>query len=293
MKQNVDFVGIGAARCGTSWIANVLRAHPGICISEPKEIRYFNRHEMPVGSMRGKLNPNFDRSMDWYLRRFSHVKSGQICGEFSPVYLADARAPENLHKHLPNTKLLVCLRHPVSRAFSFYKLHRGNAIIPEISFEEALDQESVYVETGLYAAQLRRFLEFYDRQQIHIIIFEELIHDPEAGFKGLFSYLGVDTEVMLDYGSFHTNESAKRRSKKLHKLAFRTSQWLIDRGLSSILTGLRSAGAHRLFHKVNAAPPEVSSFELTRDARSTLTDRFASDIVDLEAILGRPIIAWR
>ncbi len=47
MSGTVDFIGIGAARSGTTWIAEVLRAHAEICISEPKEVRYFNRHVLP------------------------------------------------------------------------------------------------------------------------------------------------------------------------------------------------------------------------------------------------------
>lgn len=293
VQQGIEFVGLGAARSGTSWIANVLRAHPEICISEPKEVRFFNRYEMPVGRLRQKKNKNFDNDMDWYLQRFRHAKKGQIRGEFSPVYLADEHAAARLHETLPNAKLIACLRNPVARAFSLYRLHLGNGQIPDISFEEALAREPVYVETGMYGAQLERFLEFYDRSQIHLMIFEELIRDADAEFKRLFSFLGADPDVGIDYGSFHTNHSAKRRSKKLHRAAFRTSQWMIDHGFSSVLTMLRSAGAHTLFNKINGAPPEARRVELTDDIRATLAERFNEDIHAVEKILGREIIVWR
>lgn len=293
MTQAVDFVGLGAARSGTSWIANVLRAHPQICISEPKEIRYFNRYEMPVAHLRDKKNKNFDKSMDWYLQRFRHAKDGQVCGEFSPIYLADAHAPARLHETLPDTRLIACLRNPVARAFSLYRLHVGNGQLPGISFEEALEREPVYVDTGMYAAQLQRFLEFFDREQLHVMIFEELIRDTDTEFKRLFNFLDVEADVSIDYSSFHTNESAKRRSKKLHRAAFRTSQWLIDHGFSSVMTVLRSAGAHRLFNRINAAPPQAKKVDLREETRAALAERFSDDIHALEGILGREITVWR
>ena len=293
MKEVVDFVGLGAARCGTSWTANVLRAHPDICISEPKEVRYFNRYEMPVGSQRGKLNPNFDRNIDWYLRRFSHAKQGQILGEFSPVYLADMSSASRLHDELPAAKLIVCLRNPVDRAFSFYKSHRGIGLIPEISFEETLECEPAYVSTGMYAQQLRRFLKFFDRNQIHVLIFEDLISDPSGGFRKLFSFLEVDQNFTPNYGSFDTNESAKWRSKRIHKAAFKTSQWFIDNGFSGVLALLRSAGAHKLFNSLNAATAQLKELRLRPETRSRLTEIFSSDVADLESILGQQIIAWR
>ena len=178
MTNNIDFIGIGAPRCGTSWIANVLRSHPDICISEPKEVRYFNRNEMPVGRLKGNLNSNFDQDISWYLKRFSHAKNGQLCGEISPVYLSDESAPAAIKAQYPDVKLIVCLRHPVNQAFSFYKLHRGNSIIKPISFEQALEQEPVYIETSLYGKHLARYLEHFDKDKILFLVFEELIAEP-------------------------------------------------------------------------------------------------------------------
>jgi len=39
-EKTVDFISIGAPRCGITWLANCLRAHPDLCLSEPKEIKY-------------------------------------------------------------------------------------------------------------------------------------------------------------------------------------------------------------------------------------------------------------
>ena len=291
MSEEISFIGIGAPRCGTSWIANVLRAHPNICISEPKEVRYFNRMEMPVGKLKGNPNPNHEMGLDWYLKRFSHAKPGQLLGEISPVYLSDESAPAEIKAQFPNVKLIVCLRNPVDRAYSFYKLHKGNSIIEEMSFESALEQEDVYVQTGMYGKHMARYLEFFDREQILLLVFEELIANPERELGKIFDFLGVAVPEDLDPARHHTNESAKRRSNRLHKTAFKFSQWLIENGLSKVLELLRALGVHKLFNRINAAP--VQREPMRDETREELKKTFAEDVVKLEALFDVDLGRWK
>jgi hypothetical protein len=46
----VDFIGIGAPKCGTTWLFYGLGQHPRICLSEPKEINYFNSRDFRIGA---------------------------------------------------------------------------------------------------------------------------------------------------------------------------------------------------------------------------------------------------
>jgi hypothetical protein len=39
---NIDFIGIGAGKAGTTWVSEMLDTHPEICMSEPKELNYSN-----------------------------------------------------------------------------------------------------------------------------------------------------------------------------------------------------------------------------------------------------------
>ena len=53
--------------------------------------------------------------------------------------------------------------------------------------------------------------------------FEELIADPAAQLGRIFRFLGLEPPADLDPSKYHTNESAKRRSNRLHKAAFKFS----------------------------------------------------------------------
>lgn len=80
-KDKIDFIGIGAAKSGTTWLTTVLRQHPEIFLSKVKEIHYFNQYrgmdhyepnknyEKPIqNSVFISLSPlRFTPTLPWYL----------------------------------------------------------------------------------------------------------------------------------------------------------------------------------------------------------------------------------
>ena len=114
---NIDFIGIGTSKAGTTWVSEMLDAHPGICMSEPKEVNYFNEQNNYSINIK---NYNYGKGFNWYKKHFLHWRTGQIIGEFTPKYLADLKAPLRIKNAFPDVKLIVCLRDPVDRAFSQY-----------------------------------------------------------------------------------------------------------------------------------------------------------------------------
>ena len=83
-ELKLDFLGIGAQRAGTTWVARMLEAHPDICLSEPKELHFFNEKPSYVW---GPVNENFGPSFDWHGKHFAHCRKGSVKGEFTPHYL--------------------------------------------------------------------------------------------------------------------------------------------------------------------------------------------------------------
>ena len=47
-KRDVNFIGIGAPKAGTSWLAKALHAHPDICLSTKKETLFFVRSRRAI-----------------------------------------------------------------------------------------------------------------------------------------------------------------------------------------------------------------------------------------------------
>ena len=61
---NITFIGIGAHKSGTTWLANCLREHPEICFANKKEVLYFNKLANPLLSK--TLNIKYNWGLSWY-----------------------------------------------------------------------------------------------------------------------------------------------------------------------------------------------------------------------------------
>ncbi|MDJ0953309.1 MAG: sulfotransferase domain-containing protein, partial [Acidimicrobiia bacterium] len=129
------FVILGGQRCGTSSLYKYLGQHPEIAPSLRKEIEYFTidygngelwyRAHFPL-ALRRLISRLFGRSL--------------VTFEATPDYLFDPRAPERLQRLLPEARLIVLLREPVSRAFSHYH-HMARLGLDDLSFPDAIAAE--------------------------------------------------------------------------------------------------------------------------------------------------------
>ncbi|MEM1282984.1 MAG: sulfotransferase domain-containing protein [Chlamydiota bacterium] len=204
-----DFLVIGAQKSGTSSLYYYLTNHPQITKAKGKEIHYFNR--------------NFSKGIKWYKSQFPKKtkKSDFLTGEATPEYLFCSQIPKMVHDFFPKTKLIVILRNPVDRAFSHYKKnHRKNLRMGKEnrSFEEelstdlqiheensaSLHDDAYYGETGLlrrglYLEQIKRYLKFFPKKQLHIILTRDLENDPENTMNRLFQFLNLPNYTQSEY----------------------------------------------------------------------------------------------
>jgi Sulfotransferase domain len=189
-----DFVGIGAQRSGTSWWYRGIEAHPGIATVEgqAKELHYFNRF------WQGELP-------DGWIERYHQLfprPEGRLAGEFTPRYMQDFWTPPLIREAAPEARLLVLLRDPVERFRSgverTVRRSPGGRPIDLVQVSDALAR-------GLYAAQLRRVLDHFPREQLLVLQFERCRDEPLATLGASWRFLGLDPlgelpESMLERG---------------------------------------------------------------------------------------------
>ena len=81
-----NFIGIGAPRCGSTWLHDLLQSHPEVYMPERrKEVYFFNTH--------------YERGPEWYEGFFpadSEAGSWRAVGEITPVYMYDPLVPARL-----------------------------------------------------------------------------------------------------------------------------------------------------------------------------------------------------
>ncbi len=289
----INFVGIGAAKSGTTWLANRLKNHPDICLSEPKEVNYFNTTPpMADRYLYGRSeNPNRKRSIKWYKDHFRHCQSGKLIGEFSPIYLSDEKAPGNINANFPDIKILLCLRNPVERAYSHYWMYRNYFKVEHRSFEQAIKEEPYYIETGKYYKHLNHYLIFFDKKQIKIIFHDDIREHPGKVLCSVFNFLNV-SQIINPKTLYLMDNTAKRmRSQTVVKLMDTTSRLLIHARLMWLHEIIKKLGISRLvmtLNKIDASPPPMN-----RESRLFLQNFYKEDINNLSLLLNKDLSHWQ
>jgi len=181
-----DFIGIGVARSGTTWLSRGLSAHPDVSLSVPKEVHFFCEKTLTSLS-------NWELGFGWYAHRFRGDPDTQKLGEMSTSYLSDPVAVERIHEHYPDTKLIAALRNPVDAIYSCY--HHSETMYPmSDSFEAFIEDEPQFVDYYRYAPHIERLLKHFDRGQVHFILFEDIVSRPDKVLSDLYRFLDVDSD---------------------------------------------------------------------------------------------------
>jgi len=210
------FVVIGAMKCGTTALHRMLRGHPAIAMSDPKELNFFFGTAPPAPDADDRwAEGNWWRGVDWYAHHFpAHVP---VRGESSPGYTSPDH-PEvaaRLADTLPAARLVYLVRDPIDRAVSQYHHHRRDGAEPRPLVEALLDPGSQYVARSRYSERLAPFLDHVPRQRILVVAMEDLRDERDATLTRVLSFLGAGAPQSCDAGRPATRRPA-RLPRALH-----------------------------------------------------------------------------
>lgn len=186
---------VGAQRCGTTYLADVLAAHPRVAVAEPR------RPEPKVFLDDAVV----ERGRQWYVQTyFPHAGPDQLLVEKSTSYLDHPESAGQMQAVLGDVRALAQLRDPVSRAVSHWRFSAAHGVERrplEQALEESLRLEAewdrdrfsvspfAYLSRGDYAAALKPWAErFGDRLRIQFL--EELTSAASRATQ-MFTWLGL------------------------------------------------------------------------------------------------------
>ena len=210
-EQTPTFIVIGALKCATTALYATLQQHPKVRMSRVKETRYFAfEGDPPAFSGPGGAEWNRRVIPDWetYLSMFAGEGENQTTiGEVSPVYLTSyfpERTAANIHRRLPEIRLIAVLRQPAERAYSNFAFLRGKGREPLADFRQALAEEPkrkaagwnpgfYYHENGAYATNLQPYYTLFPQEHLHIVLFDDLLQHPARCLAELYDFIGVDS----------------------------------------------------------------------------------------------------
>ncbi|XP_067656667.1 carbohydrate sulfotransferase 15-like [Haliotis asinina] len=240
---------VGQPKCGTTDLFSKLSSHPDIA----DKTTYSAIHWLSRGRFKQRLldaPPKYRPRLtfDHYALRFRNSTiqverkvdltskiidyHPMIIGDHSPSTFSDnghwqeyvgnenCQEPRILNAHylrymIPDAKIILTLRDPVSRLYSSYCYFLGDGT-PEDFHENVVNQTKMYTDCfkkhgvrqcaynntlsemssmrigiGLYSVYLEDWFQTFPRKQIFVSFLENFSNEPEATLEKMFSFLGV------------------------------------------------------------------------------------------------------
>lgn len=173
------FLGIGSARCGTTWLYEVLAAHPGVFVSTTKELHFWTDQVRRHG-------------LAWYRGHFT-TPAGEppapVRGEITPAYASLPPAVISaMARSVPELKLVLLLRNPLDRIWS----HTLRAFY--------LDPAKPRDEQPMrrYIRRMERFMTVRLTQYERIIDDWTGVYGPDSLFVGLYDDVARDPAGLVE-----------------------------------------------------------------------------------------------
>lgn len=208
---------IGAQRSGTTWLYNMLDAHPDITMARPAypEPKYFLRPQSEVEGSRAYME-----------RYFTPGADAAIIGEKGTSYIEHPEAAARIKRMFPDARVIAILRHPVQRAISNFRFSVKHGIetrtmhdvfirnVPEPAIPNGISVSPFnYIGRGDYAHGLLPYREAFGTN-LKVLIFEELVGHAKA-LSELYGWLGVDPAFSPAHPSNPVNASEKEEREDL------------------------------------------------------------------------------
>ena len=278
-----NFLCVGTIKGGTTTLHDILKRHPDILLpSARKELRFFD------------VDENYGRGLSYYESFFSEYKGERAVGEIAPTYAYREDVAERIANALgPDLKLIFSLRNPIDRAYSHYLMNCMKQY-QNRSFDQALELERdrlrgsisdrarfSYLDQSRYSSQIRRFLNFFPRENMLFITFEEdLLQHRAAALAQICSLLEVEAvDIELDVWSNAGDRASIQKFPVLQGLG----------QLPLVRSAVNTKPAQAIKRLLKKPVPK----KLDEGTRRELIERhFVHEIRDLERLIGRDLQRW-
>jgi hypothetical protein len=216
----------GVPKGGTTSLFRYLAQHPDICASQVKELRFFDpvRYGEPVFPLES------------YAEQFQHWTGERYRMEGTPGYFSGGSPVATaVSASLDEPRVLISLRDPVERCWSWYRFVRGRARIPkEMTFASYIDRCEELHERGVDGLRENQafvglrggcYDDWYDSwrgllgDRLHVEFFDDLVEDPARVTRSVLRWLDLDEGPADGFQFAVENRSVQYRSRPVLRAA--------------------------------------------------------------------------
>jgi len=296
---------IGAPKCATTSLFYWLAQHPDVCGSSNKETYYLLDPEYP---MVREGNANFHRDgLEGYSSFFQDCHAEQYRLEATPDYLYQETALEVISQLEPKPQVIVVLRKPSERVYSLYQFARNNAgtLDLDVSFAEFVDaiqndRELLAskpilrraIKQSQYVDYLHGWVSALGRENVHVILFENMTQKPLECLRTLCSKLDIDASFYDGFDFVAYNKTVSVKNKTLHRFRAR-AHTVISRYFAGFIPGRVKEMVHSIYNAINQSPEKNSrTAEEQRVIEEIESKHFAPYNHQLEQLLAIDLAVW-
>jgi len=285
MKNRVypNFLYIGASKAGSSWIYECLREHPEVFVPEAKDLQFFDRY--------------YDKGLEWYLKHFKDAASFKARGELSHDYFLFDGVARKIKNTLGDIKLIACLREPTDKMISSYKYAKTAYLKKHITFHDFFFNSSdIFTMSGYrdhnmtpqsarYYDNLLPFFDYFSKEDILILFFDELKNDPRNFIKKIYSFINVSDDYLPSMLNKKILASDKPRNLFLSHLAYFMGGVFRQMGLANFVGSIKR---NRLFNRLLY---QNKKLDLTIDnqTKQKIKKYYEADLQKLEYLIDKKL----
>ncbi len=268
------FIVIGAMKAGTTSLFHYLSEHPQIFVHPQKELAYFVAPEQRrrVGSYE-----------DFFESAPPHAFPGDISTQYTK-FPQFPHVPGRIRQKVPDARLIYIVRDPIARTISHYH-HNLLQGLESAPIEAALRADSRYLEFSRYRMQLSFYEQHFPREQILVVVLEELHAQPVATISAVFRHIGCDPSFVP--ANLHKKSNVSREQVRTTAAIRAIQDWPLYR---TVQYRIPARLKRQVVRWLGGAPPALPA--PTPATRAWIRDQHAHDAASLAEWLERPEPIW-
>lgn len=288
----------GAYRAGTTTIFSSLAGHPQVVAATIKEPGYFATPGLtPENAYPLCGNTDFAS----YATLFTAGSDTSLRVEATAFYLFDGRAAQRIYDELPESRIVVVLRDPVSRMVSWYQLLSLFRLLPpattfddyvrmQLEDPRHVDDQPLIMRSlqhGCYTSYIEKYRSIFGEERVLVMFLDDVIREPKATLQNLSVFAGIDPSFYDDFVPTRENAARMVRSNVYfdgYGLALALARRLAGRSdlAYKVLERTRTAMEPRLFRAMTRVADPIP---VGTDTRAILRSYYAPDTVKLANLL--------
>lgn len=271
---------IGAMRCGTTTLFQLLQQAPSVSLTRIKEPDYF---------IAGK---SLYRGPGWYASLFAHPE--RLCMDISPNYAKNDVFPgvaEEIKRFDPAARIIYIVREPIKRAVSEYHHQKAAGVdMPPTAALLDSPEGAHIVSTSSYGKQLADYYAAFGADQILVVDMDDFVRDPQTVTQSMMTFCGDATPLPDLRMSVENDRGSVERLPKFWLALRRTrlGDRIRDLVPSSLHKSLKSLGSKVLGRK----PPGEAAAEFEPEVLDRMRALLKDDMARFRALTGRDFSHW-